>query len=312
MKFILCTFLLIFTTSLNAEDLPHTSEPKSIDLWKDHVPGFSKNYQHTPSVNKDPERITEVNTPQLHIFPAQTKPNGKAIIIFPGGSYRILAYKKEGSTIAKHFAAQGYCCFVAHYRVSQGNDPSFKFPGPLLDARQSIRIVKSLAAEYQYSPDEVGIIGFSAGGHLAAMCATRFNEKFAAEEHLENDDVRPKFAALIYPVASMIAPSSHKGSRKALFGDTPAKQDLIAASPELQVKKGYPPIFIAHNQFDHVDATLSTALTEAYTKVKVPCALHLFPMSAHGFGMGRPQDTLKNQPAIIWPKLLHHFINRGK
>ncbi len=303
MKFTLFSLLLILTTILNAQE---------IDLWSDleQVPGFPSDYQHKPPVNKDNQRLTEISKPFMRIFPAKTKPNGKALIIFPGGAYRILAYKKEGNQIATHFASKGFTCFVLHYRVSEGNHQAFKFPGPLLDARQSIRLVKTLALKYQFSPDEVGIIGFSAGGHLASMCATRFDEKIPSEPQIINHNVRPKFAALIYPVASMIAPTSHKGSKKALFGDSPTEEQLIAASPERQVKKSSPPLFIAHNQFDPVDAKLSIALTEAYTREKVPCELHLFPKSAHGFGMGRPGESIQKQPAIIWPQLLLEFIER--
>jgi len=279
-------------------------------LWGDKVPGFPDNYEHKPYVQRDPERISEVSRPFMRVFPARGKPTGKALIIFPGGGYRILAYKKEGDRVAAFYASKGFTCFVVHYRVTKGNHKGYRFPGPLLDARQSIRMVKSLAEKHGFSANQLGVMGFSAGGHLASMCATRFDDKLPGEIADAKDDVRPQFAALIYPVASMIAPSSHGGSRKALFGNTSDDADLIAASPERRVKQGYPPLFIAHKQFDGVDAKLSIALTAAYTRAKVPCTLHLFPGSEHGFGMGRPSKNKKKDPAYSWPQLLLDYMNQ--
>lgn len=223
-----------------------------INLWENEVPGFPADFEHKPYTQQDPERITDTSRPSMRIFPAQGKPIGKALIILPGGSYRILADKKEGDRVAEFYASKGITCFVVRYRVTKHDHEGYRFPGPLLDARQSIRMVKSMAKKYGYSADQVGVMGFSAGGHLASMCATRFDDTFEGEN--SNGDVRPAFVALIYPVASMIAPSSHGGSKKAIFGNNPNEEDLIAASPERRVKKGYPPLFIAHNEFDPVDA----------------------------------------------------------
>jgi acetyl esterase/lipase len=282
-----------------------------IQLWGDKVPGFPDGYKHKPYLHQDPERITETSRPFMSVYPAIGKPNGNAIIIFPGGAYWILAYKKEGSRVAAYFASKGFTCFVAHYRVTKLNNPAFQFPGPLLDARQSIRLVKSMAEKYGFNAGQVGVLGFSAGGHLASMCATRFEDTFPEEAENMKGDLRPSFAALIYPVASMIAIKSHSGSRNALFGNKPDENELIAASPERRVKHGYPPIFIAHKENDGVDAKLSIALAEACKKVNVPCTLHLFPGSEHGFGMGSPKENAPPDPAYQWPQLLIDFINEN-
>lgn len=283
-----------------------------IQLWGEKVPGFPDDFKHKPYLQQDPERITETSRPFMSIYPAVGKPNGKAMIIFPGGGYRILAYKKEGSRVAAYFASKGFTCFVSHYRVTKGNNPAFQFPGPLLDARQSIRLVKSMAEKYDFKTDQVGVMGFSAGGHLASMCATRFEDTFPEEKNAIKGDVRPSFAALIYPVASMIAIKSHSGSRNALFGNNPDEAQLIAASPERRVKQGYPSIFIAHKENDGVDAKLSIALSEACKKVKTPCTLHLFPGAEHGFGMGSPKENQPQDPAYKWPQLLLDFIDHAK
>jgi len=122
--------------------------------------------------------------------------------------------------------------------------------------------------------------------------------------------VRPAFAALIYPVVSMIEPNTHRGSRNNLLGKNPSKEDMVAASTERRITKDTPPLFIVHNQFDPVTSQNSLLLALAATKAKVPCELHLYPANAHGFGMGKPGDTEKNQPAMVWPSLLEKFIKR--
>ncbi len=299
---------LMLGESMAKEILTLQNTATTMKLWNDQVPGFPADYEHQPYKQIDPERISETSQPFMSIFPARGKPNKKALIILPGGGYRILADKKEGDAVAAYYSAHGFTCFVVRYRVTRGNHDGYKFPGPLLDARQSIRMVKSMAGKYGYSADEVGVIGFSAGGHLASMCATRFDDTFPGEK--QEGNVRPKFAALIYPVASMIAPSSHRGSKAALFGKSPSEKDLIAASPERRVRKGFPPLFIAHNEFDPVDAKLSVALKDAYTVAGVPCELHLFSGKAHGFGMGRTGETVKENPGIVWPKLLLDYTNQ--
>lgn len=282
---------------------------KKVFLWPKDVPGFPERYQHKPFAQQDPERISETSRPFMRIFPAVGKPTGQAMVIFPGGGYRILADKKEGDRVAAHFAARGITCFVACYRVTRKNHPGYRYPGPLMDARQAIRLAKKSAKKYGFNPDRVGVMGFSAGGHLAAMCATQYDDQFEGE--LNTDvSVRPAFAALIYPVASMVAPRSHSGSRRALLGPKPTPKMLENASPERRIKKGAPPLFIAHNQFDPVDAMLSLELARAATRVKVPCELHLFPVGGHGFGMGRPGDMEKKNPGIAWVKLLENFLKR--
>ncbi len=296
------------------KELANTGETQL--LWKGTPLGFPTDYPHNEKV-LDPEHITEVSQPRIRIFPAMGKPTGQAIVIFSGGGYRQLAVKKEADRVAAYYATRGITCFNVVYRVTRGNHPAFRYPGPLLDARKGIRLAKSMAKKYQFSADQVGVMGFSAGGHLAAMTATQFDDTFELEKSSSDSLIdispRPAFAALIYPVASMAAPTAHGGSRAALFGKNPDRKALENASPELRVKTGYPEIFIAHNQFDPVDAQLSINLAKAYSKAKVPCTLHLFSGRDHGFGMGRAGQTEKQNPAIAWPKLLHQYlINRQK
>ncbi|MGB0993692.1 MAG: alpha/beta hydrolase [Akkermansiaceae bacterium] len=266
---------------------------------------------HKPYHQVDGMRVSETSRAVMRVFPATAKRTGQAIVIFPGGGYSILAHKHEGSDVARYFAAKGITCFVAYYRVTKGKHPGYRFPGPLLDARQAIRLAKGMAKKYKFDAAQLGVMGYSAGGHLAAMCATRFEDTFPQEPASETS-VRPAFAALIYPVASMVHPRSHGGSRYKLFGNTPKKIDLEEASPELRVKKGYPPVFITHTQFDPVSSQLSLNIAAAYTKVKVPCELHFYPVGGHGYGMRGLGDEKaeKKNPALRWPVLLENFLTR--
>jgi len=281
---------------------------KNVSLWKGQVPGFSADFEHKPFTQQDPQRITNTSHPFMRVFPATVKPTGQAMVILPGGGYRILSDKKEGEDVARYYAAQGITCFVACYRVTKGNNPGYQFPGPLLDARQAIKMAKESAQTYGFNPDQVGVMGFSAGGHLASMCGTLYDKTFPGE--LESKfSPKPAFVALIYPVASMIAPSSHKGSKRALIGAKPTEELIRLTSPELNIPKDAPPLFIAHNHGDPVDAKLSEVLAKGWQKSGREVEINLFEGRDHGFGMGRPGQTKETHPAIVWPDLLLKFLS---
>lgn len=306
--------LIVFTHSLSANELgSKKGSTLTIPLWPDGVPGFAEGFKHQPFVQVDPQRITETSQPFVRIFPADpSKATGHGLLIFPGGGYSILADKKEGDNVARHFAAKGIACFVVCYRVSKKHaDPGYRFPGPLLDARQAIRYVRKNAETFKIDPKKVGVIGFSAGGHLASMCATRYNDTLAGDP-ASDISVRPAFAALIYPVVSMIEPYSHQGSRNNLLGKKVPKKELIEASAERRVTRDSPPLFLVHNQFDPVSSQNSLMLALAATKVKTHCELHLYPANSHGFGMGKSGDDEISQPAMVWPSLLEKFIQNPR
>lgn len=306
--FTFCSFAVLFSDAC-------AGEKQQIRLWGDEVPGFAE--------YKQPEQVREgiirkVSDPFLTITPAAKEVRtGQGLIIFPGGGYAGLADGHEGEDVAEYYAAKGVTCFVVRYRVNGGGlDAAYRFPFPLIDARQSIRIAKKMAPENGIDPEKIGVLGFSAGGHLASMCLTMFNDDFE-QEPKSDVSVRPAFGALIYPVASMQAVSAHAGSRMNLLGikdiknvTEEEKHLLEEVSPELRVKKGCPPLFIAHNQFDRVDAKLSLVLADAYTRAEVPCELHFFPAKPHGFGMGKEGETEQSNPGVMWPELLSKFLNR--
>ena len=279
---------------------------QTIPLWPNEVPGFSKDFQHKAFVQVDPERITETSQAFLRVFPADpAKSTGHGLLIFPGGGYSILADKKEGDRVAKFFASKGITSFVVCYRVSKSTkEKGYQFPGPLLDARQAMRHVRKNAVKYKIDPKKVGVVGFSAGGHLSSMMGTLYNDKLEGDP-VSDISVKPAFTALIYPVVSAIEPYSHGCARK-ILGKNSTDQQKISISAERRITKDAPPLFLVHNQFDPVKSINSINLAAAATKEKVPCELHLYPAKAHGFGMGVKGKDL----AADWPNLLEKFIKR--
>ena len=301
LKLSLLSIQLLLITSM-------TTSAQTIQLWPDGTPGFSKDYVHKPFVQQDPERISEISQPFMRIFPADpSKATGHGLLIFPGGGYSILADKKEGDRVAKFFASKGITSFVVCYRVSKSTkEKGYQFPGPLLDARQAMRHVRKNAAQYKIDPKKVGVVGFSAGGHLSSMMGTLYNDKLEGDP-VTDISVKPAFTALIYPVVSAIEPYSHGCARK-ILGKNPTDKQKIAISAERRITKDTPPMFLVHNQFDGVKSLNSIVLAEAATKAKAHCELHLYPAKAHGFGMGIKGKDL----AADWPNLLVKFIKRIK
>jgi len=296
-----------------AEGIMHAQNSGAkLNIWEGKViPGFPKDFEHKPYTQVDPERISDTSSSFMRVYPADpAKATGTGLVIFPGGAYTILADKMEGGRVAAYYAKHGISCFVVKYRVTRGkNNKPYMFPGPLYDARQAIRLIKENAKAWNVNPDKIGVMGFSAGGHLAGMCVTRYNDKIEGEPPSETS-VKPAFGCLIYPVVSLVEKYSHGWSRYKLFGKSPKQEDLIAASPEKRVTKDTPPIFMAANQFDSVQAENVLNLALACKKQKAPCELHLYPHKDHGFGMGRLGDTEEKNPAIAWPELCLKFILR--
>jgi acetyl esterase/lipase len=303
-------FLLVISIVIGAE----AQSQQVLQVWSGSVPGFPEDFEHKAPVRVDSERITEVSQATISVFRAsEPNENHASVVIFPGGGYRILADLKEGDRVASFLAEQGFTSFVVRYRVSKSDDKAFQFPGPLYDARQAIRYLKTNAEEFDIDPDKLGVMGFSAGGHLASMAATRDQDEIEGElipDEMTDVDLRPAFAALIYPVATMAGPSAHGGSKRALFGDSPSEEELIAASADRRMSETSPPLFLIHTEFDPVDSAATLRLALAAKEAKVKCELHLYPTGGHGYGMKRPEDTELTNPVIAWPELMVKFLKR--
>lgn len=237
-------------------------------------------------------RISSVITPTLTQF-TPAKPNGISVIICPGGGYGRLAIDHEGVEVAKAFNQQGITAFVLKYRLPNDTIMVDKTIGPFQDAQQAIRVVRKQAAAWGLNPNKIGIMGFSAGGHLASTAATHFN--FIADASIKDTiSVRPDFAILLYPVISFDDSIVHKGSKVNLIGKSPSAEQTNYFSNELQVTKNSPPAFLVHAGDDGaVPVENSIRYYQACIKNKVPVEMHLYPKGGHGFGLNNKTTSEK-------------------
>lgn len=236
------------------------------------------------TVRDNVTRIAKVSNPTLTVFKPE-KPNGKSVIICPGGGYLILAFDKEGTRVAEEFNKWGVTAFVLKYRLPDDSNNVDRSLAPLQDAQQAIRFVRNNAKEFGVDKNKIGIMGFSAGGHLASTAATHFNFK-ADASNSDTTSARPDFAILIYPVISFDSTFGHKGSRNNLIGANATKEKTDFYSNELQVTATTPPVFLIHAGDDAtVPVENSIRFYQACIKNKVPAELHLYPKGGHGFGM---------------------------
>ena len=232
--------------------------------------------------------ISKVSVPRLIIFlPPKEKANGTAVVICPGGGYSILAASHEGSDVAKQFNKMGVAAFVLKYRIPSDATMENKEIGPLQDAQRAIQFVREHAKQYNVNPDRIGIMGFSAGGHLASTVGTHFTKSLI--DNKNNISVRPDFMILIYPVISFTDSIGHIGSRNNLLGSNPSPEKIIEYSNELQVTARTPPSFLVHaGDDDVVNVQNSIAFYQALKKNKVNAEMHIYPKGGHGFGMNNP------------------------
>jgi acetyl esterase/lipase len=227
-----------------------------------------------------------VTVPTLEIYlPEKDKATGVAVVICPGGGYSVVVYQGEGVTTAKEFAKNGVAAFVLKYRLPDDAIMADKKNGPLQDAQQAIKVVRENAAKWGVDPNKIGIMGFSAGGHLASTEATHY--KKALVENNNNTSLRPDFQILVYPVISMQDELTHRDSRTHLLGKPPPKQDIDDFSNELQVDENTPPAYITQAADDKtVDVDNSIVYFEKLRHHNVPAEMHIYPKGGHGFVFG--------------------------
>ena len=229
-------------------------------------------------------RIAEVSKPTLTRF-SPINPTGKSVIICPGGGYSILASGHEGMDVARQFMEIGVTAFVLKYRIPSDRTAIDKSIAPLQDAQQAIRLVRKNAEKWGLKANKIGIMGFSAGGHLAATATTHFAEK-ADPSVQDTISVRPDFSMLIYAVISFDSTIMHKGSRNNLIGEKPTAEMTKKFSNELRITPQTPPTFLVHAGDDGaVPVENSIRFYQNCIKNKVSVEMHLYAKGGHGFGM---------------------------
>ena len=292
MKYIYTLLVLVCSMSAYSQNM-------KINLWPDgNIPLSIKNNLQEQVESTDIIRISKVQIPQLEVFiPNKKAATGQAVIICPGGGYARLAYDWEGTDIAKLLNAHGIAAFVLKYRLPDSLSSSAPEQTPLVDAQQAIRLVRAGAEKWNINPAKVGIMGFSAGGHLASTLSTHFDQS-----------TRPDFSILIYPVITMDKLNAHTGSRKNLLGDHPSEELIHKYSNELQITAQTPPTFILHATDDTtVPVENSLLYYKSLKNNKVPVALHIFPTGGHGFGLALGKGGLEK-----WPNLLIDWMKELK
>ncbi len=276
-----------------------------IKVWPVKVPGEIKTatYKEQVVYTKNSPRYSKVTNPTLTVFQAPADKNtGAAVVICPGGGYRHLAFDHEGIQVAKYFNSLGVSAFVLKYRLPSDSIMQDKSVGPMQDIQEAIRIVRRSAAQYGINTNKVGVIGFSAGGHLASTAATHFQEK--VYEVSDTTSARPDFAVLVYPVISM-GKFVHKGSRDNLIGKKPTKEQDTRFSNELQVTTQTPPVFIVHASDDKtVPVQNSINFYLSCIQNKVPAEMHIYEKGGHGFGLATGVPSTQSE----WTKALAAWL----
>lgn len=283
MKTILVTALLIMTTSLCAQ------KPIELPLWPNGAP--NSNELKGDEQEMDNGRVSNIKNPDITVYRAEN-PNGMAVIMCPGGGYARLAMNHEGHDMAPWFNTQGITYVVLKYRMPNGHREV-----PFSDVEQAIRLVRQHAAEWNINPSKVGIMGASAGGHLASTLATHYTSK----------ETRPDFQILLYPVITMDANFTHAGSRENLITKNPSADLIAKYSNELQVNAQTPQAFIALSSDDKaVLPQNSINYYLALLKHNVPATMHIYPTGGHGWGF-RDNFTYKRQ----WTDELEKWLRDG-
>lgn len=297
---------ILNTAFLMAFNLVAHAQVNYVKLYEGAIPNSK------PAENKQKSEVnqwkiqftTEVSEPTIARFdpPANLK-NGTSIVICPGGGYFGVADDHEGVALAKKFNEWGITAFVLRYRMPSSRTMVEPSVGPLQDAQQAIRLVRQNAAKWQLNANRIGVIGFSAGGHLASTVGTHFQVK-ADPSVQDTFSVRPDFMMLIYPVISMKSELTHGGSRTNLLGENPDFQKVYAFSNEEQVTTETPPTFIVHSTDDDV-VKVENALDfyKGCLKNKVPIEMHIYPKGGHGYGMNNP--TTKDK----WTERLQNWLD---
>ena len=295
-KFIfICLCFIVLSCVLKAQEI--------IPLYSGAIPNSIPGNMKEMTLKWDGQfgGYKSISKPTLEIYlPAKEQSNGSAVIICPGGGYGMESYRLEGINIAKTFINHGTAAFILKYRLPSDSIMPDKTIGPLQDAQQAIKLVREQSVKWNIDPDKIGIMGFSAGGHLASSAGTHFDTCLVPNE--EKISIRPDFMILVYPVISMNDKLTHRGSRKNLLGENPSPEKIGFFSNELHVTNQTPPTYLTHTGDDSVvDVDNSITFYEELRHHQVPAEMHLFPKGNHGFVLSIPTEEWM-APLFSWMK----------
>ena len=280
------------------------AQPIILNVWNGKIPGSieaTRFIEDTVRIENGKIRIAKVINPTITIyFPEKGKSNGTAVIICPGGGYGRLSMDNEGSDIAGWLNQNGITGIILKYRLPNDTIMKDKTIGPLQDLQEAVRLVRRRASEWKIDPGKIGVIGFSAGGHLASTLSTRFNEKVYDSD---STSARPDFVILGYPVITMSELNTHAGSRRNLLGKSPDPVLIDYFSNELHVFEHTPPTLIFQAEDDKTVPVQNSI--DYYTALKnkgIAAELHIYPKGGHGFGLAKKGGTESSWPeaCIKW------------
>ncbi len=293
-------FLLFFPIFISAQNYV-------VPLWKNEIPNskvVAKTLADEPS---NGDYFYSVTRPEISVYlPTNRNLTGKAVLIIPGGGYWKVTYSWEGTDIAKWLNANGIAAIVLKYRLPKQEFDKVLDKSPLVDANRAMKIIRANADKWNIDKNKIGVIGFSAGGHLASSLATHYDEEqVGIIDSLSNISSRPDFMALLYPVITMNKEFAESGSRKNLLGDNPSEELVEYHSNEKQVTSNTPPTFIVHASDDNVVPVKNSLLFyEALQKNGVKTEMHIYQTGGHGFALANTNNKLKT-----WRKLFLSWLS---
>ena len=293
-RFLLITLLMLGALPAHAQEI--------LPIWPEGTMPNSRGVSVEDSMAR--QRIFQIAEPELHaFFPPQEKNERSAVVILPGGGYHHLTYVLGGTQLAKWFNTLGVNAFVLNYRLPHSPDLEDRALGPLQDAQRAMRLVRARAEEWDIDPDKVGVMGSSAGGHLASTLATHARDVSAIGDALDAEPFAPDFLILLSSVITM-GEGTHEGSRRNLLGKDPSREQIRTYSSERQVTAATPPTFLVHAADDEaVDPMNSISFYEALLAHGVAASLHVFARGGHAIGLrGNPA------PTELWTVLCEEWL----
>ncbi|TIX88056.1 alpha/beta hydrolase [Rhizobium sp. P44RR-XXIV] len=301
-SFLIATAFATLSTTVRA-----ASSNSMIQLWPGQPPGGGG--PTGPVQRNDKGAVSNIAAPGLEVF-APEKPNGASMLIAAGGGYKRIELGNEAYPAARWLASKGITAYVLTYRLPREGWENWPL-APLQDAQRAMRVIRAEAARRQLDSSRVGVLGFSAGGHLLGLAATRSAfASYQANDAIDGQSARPNLASLIYPVITLKPPYDHTSTRRSLIGSHPDAEASAEWSVETHVRSGCPPVFLAQAEDDPISDPANTLImADACRKAGIPVELHRLPSGGHGFGMGKPGTPTADWPGW-WEQWLrgNHFL----